>query len=260
MSNLIYYFSGTGNSLQVAQDIALQLGDTEVLPMTKVNTSLEITAERIGLVFPVYFWGLPLAVVKFIEELKISGTPYIFAAATYGVWAGKALEQAEELLKKKGSAINYGLLVHMPDNYIIWYGARSEQVQQRLFAKEKVKVEKAAAVISQKQSKGLEKSPYGVDRLLTKPVYTAQIFNSATMDKKFSADNQCTGCGLCERKCPVNNIQLVDGKPQWQHHCELCLACIQYCPKKAIDYNGKTQNRAQYVNPNVKLPSLVDDK
>lgn len=39
----------------------------------------------------------------------------------------------------------------------------------------------------------------------------------------------------------------------WKHHCELCVSCIQSCPKKAIDYNGKTKNREHYLNPNVKI-------
>jgi len=41
--------------------------------------------------------------------------------------------------------------------------------------------------------------------------------------------------------------------PVWGNHCEACLACIQRCPTKAIDYNHKTQARKRYINPNVKL-------
>ncbi len=260
MNNLIFYFSGTGNSLQVAQDIAAQLGDCAVLPMTRFDTSQEVAAERVGLVFPVYFWGLPLAVVRFIEQLKVTGDSYFFAAATYGVWPGKALEQAGALLKGKGRALDYGFLVRMPDNYILWYGAKSEKVQRRLFAKEKVKVQTASAVIAQKQQKGIEKSHYVIDRLLTDAVYVPKSAKLAQMDHNFSTEADCTGCGLCVRQCPVDNIRLVQGRPQWQHRCEVCLSCIQRCPTQAINYGGKTAHRTRYVNPNVRLTSGAADR
>ncbi|WP_202905835.1 EFR1 family ferrodoxin, partial [Clostridium botulinum] len=69
----------------------------------------------------------------------------------------------------------------------------------------------------------------------------------------YTVDNNCIGCGLCAKRCSVNNITMVNGKPNWNHNCELCASCIQSCPKKAIDYKGMTKKRKQYLNPNVKL-------
>ncbi|MDR2194165.1 MAG: 4Fe-4S binding protein [Treponema sp.] len=48
------------------------------------------------------------------------------------------------------------------------------------------------------------------------------------MDKKFTVNNNCTGCGICEKVCPVDNIEILNNKPQYKHHCEqqdfLCFA------------------------------------
>ena len=64
-------------------------------------------------------------------------------------------------------------------------------------------------------------------------------------DKDFYATDQCNGCKLCEQKCPVGNIK-VNKKPEWKHHCVLCLACIHRCPQTAIQYGKETQKKGRY--------------
>ena len=57
---MIYYFSGTGNSLYVARHLADALGE-RLCPMTfPASTDDKV----IGLVFPVYGWGIPNVVEK----------------------------------------------------------------------------------------------------------------------------------------------------------------------------------------------------
>lgn len=76
IKNIIFYFSGTGNSLQLAKDIAKEIGDCEVLNLAQYDTSSRVTAERVGIVFPVYFWGIPLAVADFIGKLPTQAINY----------------------------------------------------------------------------------------------------------------------------------------------------------------------------------------
>ena len=79
-----------------------------------------------------------------------------------------------------------------------------------------------------------------------------QVANFPTNDKNFVLSEDCSGCGLCSKVCSVHNIEMINGKPNWQHHCEMCLGCLQYCPKRAIEYGTKSINRERYHNPNVK--------
>ena len=52
MRNVIYYFSGTGNSLAVARKIANQLGDTKLLKIQYDQNELDTTPyDRVGIVF-----------------------------------------------------------------------------------------------------------------------------------------------------------------------------------------------------------------
>ena len=58
MSTSIYYFSGTGNSLYVAKTIHEGISDSELISVSKViNEKINITCDRMIIVFPVYLWG-----------------------------------------------------------------------------------------------------------------------------------------------------------------------------------------------------------
>ena len=55
----------------------------------------------------------------------------------------------------------------------------------------------------------------------------------------FSTSKDCTHCGLCVRQCPVRNIRMTDNGPIFQKHCLFCMRCINACPTNAIQYNHK---------------------
>ena len=71
---MIIYFSGTGNSLYVAKKL---LSESERLVsiadcMKQNDFSIELEKdEKLGFVFPVYFYTVPSIVREFIEKVKI---------------------------------------------------------------------------------------------------------------------------------------------------------------------------------------------
>ncbi len=68
--------------------------------------------------------------------------------------------------------------------------------------------------------------------ILQEIAYRALIKFVPQMDKYYSVSDECIKCGICEKVCPVSNINLdKDGHPVL-HHCEQCVACIQFCQKK----------------------------
>ena len=79
-------------------------------------------------------------------------------------------------------------------------------------------------------------------------------------DESFYFDNNCSACGICEEICPVNNIILVEGKPQWQNKCQLCLACINYCPEEAIQFEDQTKKKQRYHQPEITFQEIKAQK
>ena len=39
---------------------------------------------------------------------------------------------------------------------------------------------------------------------------------------------------------------MVDNKPEWSKNCIHCTACINKCPRRAIEYGKKTQCKNRY--------------
>ncbi|MDD5065913.1 MAG: EFR1 family ferrodoxin, partial [bacterium] len=76
-------------------------------------------------------------------------------------------------------------------------------------------------------------------------------------DKSVSADEKCSGCAVCVKVCPVLNIVMKNNKPVWLHHCEMCLACAEWCPQKAIHHCWRVDGK-YYHHPDVKVSDMFD--
>jgi ferredoxin len=130
------------------------------------------------------------------------------------------------------------------------YNVNSEAQNQILFKRAKSKVTKILAYI--KEQKGNIK-PNLLQQVDNRTNDLNRNFRETVMesDNKFYVDENCTSCGICEQVCPVNNIKIIEGKPEWLHQCQQCLACINYCPEEAIQYGNKTLTTGRYYHPEV---------
>jgi flavodoxin len=128
MKTNLYYFSGTGNCLQVSRDLARELGEAQVISLPRaLAAGATSAADCTGIVFPTYFGGLPLVVARFLGTLRPAG--YTFAITACGATPGAALPQAAALLRANGVSLAAGFHVPMPGNYIRLYDARPEKKQ-----------------------------------------------------------------------------------------------------------------------------------
>lgn len=256
MTTTLFYFSGTGNSLKVARDLAAELGDTNIVSIPKaIKETLDLSAKHIGIIFPVYMFGLPLIVKEFIKKLHPAKGRYIFSIATYGGKAANTLGIGSQLFKNQGLELSAGFLVKMPGNYTPLYGAIAQDKQNILFEKEKLKIKEIAAIIKTTQVHKVEKDLLFF-RWLFSAIYKLAGPKIPLMDKDFWADQNCNSCGICVKVCPINNIELQDGRPKWLHHCQQCMACLQWCPKEAIQYGKSTVGRKRFHHPDIKLQDL----
>lgn len=259
---MIFYFSGTGNSLYAAKTIAEYNNEELVSIATLMNKEDEYHEfnlkdnEIIGFVFPVYGWGPPNIVLQFIEKLRLGNyhDNYVFSVATCGDNIGNTIEKLGAALKKNGLELNSGFSVRMPNNYIIMFDVDPKNVETEKLISANETLMNINRIIAER-----EKGVYQVVKGFMPGVLTSIInplFNkNAINTKKFYSTDKCTACGICEKVCNCNNIK-VDQKPEWGNRCTQCFACIHYCPEKAIQYGKATEKKGRYVNPNVSIKEI----
>ena len=70
--NVIFCYSGTGNCLDMAKNIAKSLGDTDIIMMRKYPAVTDVRgAKRVGFIFPCYGGGLPGHVERYLYDIKV---------------------------------------------------------------------------------------------------------------------------------------------------------------------------------------------
>ena len=258
MKTVIYYFTGTGNSLAAARKICGHLGDCELVSIASLATTtgeIHAGSERVGIVCPVYYLGLPSIVTEFVNRLDLSRTGYCFAVLTMGGFGASALHQLDDLVFARNNRhLDAAFTVRMVGNFVPRYDPATGAKQEKLLRDADTILSEIAASID----KGLIVRPgiAPVTGLLKWFMYDKFIRTIHDADKNFFADEKCTSCGTCAAVCPVKNIEMVNEKPLWKHHCELCCACIHFCPAEAIQYGQKTKKRGRYRNPSVTLMDM----
>jgi flavodoxin/ferredoxin len=281
MSVCVYYFSGTGNSLAVARDIAEKInGKLISIPTVMSNNRIKTDAEVIGVVFPVYgIFRIPSIVERFVGKLDDLSSKYIFAVCTYGTMAGMAIKTFGRVIKSNGGKLSAGFAVKMPVNNIslpsFIYSGTIEDKERKTFANWHKKLDFVCEYVRARKEGRFEVSNrlvvslfypldkyYGRWRIESKyNKLTNSHLNARElwplMDVSFHSDEKCDGCGICLRICPVNNIKMVDGAPSWQHRCERCMACLQWCPKEAIEFDKDSIGRKRYHHPGVTISDML---
>jgi flavodoxin len=133
----IFYFSGTGNSLVVARDVARGT-KARLTPIASVINRGQITVEAgaFGIVFPVYYetyGGVPLIIYRFVSKLKGIGSKYIFAICTYGSGSIVTLRRLGKAIRSVGGRLAAGFTVSMPEN-VASSRYNYPELQRRMFS------------------------------------------------------------------------------------------------------------------------------
>ena len=288
MSTEVYYFTGTGNSLAVAKDISAAIDGTLLSIASAVRVRRpDSHAERVGIVFPAYMaqlHGVPLIVERFIKGLENIDSRYIFAVCTCGGYEDynglPTLMNLSKLVRSLGGRIAAQYSIRLPMNTLDYshIPVPISRDQDKMFRKCAVRVKEICQTVDH-----LAESRYRTIKtilnyimtplyLLLRPVYYKELKKNAKepknsslkyfeliplTDRSFYADDSCKGCATCSKVCPVGNIAMVGTKPTWQHHCEICLACAEWCPNKAIHHNSRVEGKT-YRHPRVKLNDMLE--
>jgi ferredoxin len=253
----LYVYTGTGNSLWVARQLAGELKKAAIEFMPYPKKPLKVQAEAVGIIFPVHIWGLPGRVIQFVNHLKAKPSTYFFAVAVNAGQPAATLLQLQRLMASRGLSLSLGYSIVLPSNYIPWGGPGPTDAQQKRFKEARVKVKAIAGSVLRREGNKVERGPWW-QNIFFSLLYKLSFRQVPQMDKKFWADDKCNSCGICAHVCRAGNIEMTEGKPAWLHRCEQCLACLHWCPLEAIQYGEKTVRYQRYHHPEVILKDMLE--
>lgn len=145
----------------------------------------------------------------------------------------------------------------MPKNNIALYGALGIGESRAIIAKAKPVFSELAKQIA--QGNLFHEAPVSLfERFLSGPFH-ALYYRFYINDKGFKVSDACVSCSKCAKRCPLNNIDMVDGKPVWRGNCTHCMACICGCPTEAIEYKFISKGkRRHYIMKDQTKYSFID--
>ena len=245
---MIYYFTGTGNSLYAAQKLA-ELTGMEIVSIAEImqGKPMPETNEVSGIVFPIYAWAPPAIVLDFLKKHPLK-SDYVFAVCTCGGMAGKGMRMLEKALPKAPDS-SYSII--MPENYIELYDLDSKEIEAKILAAAEARIAAIAEQINARK-RGIYDVCEGKAARLKSGILSAAFNAFGKNAKRFRVEDSCIACGRCAEVCPTRNIRIED-KPQWGGDCTLCLACIHHCPAQAIQMGEHSKKRGRYTNPNCRV-------
>lgn len=255
---MIIYFSGTGNTAMAARLLGKQLGDEDIRKMdAKMLLHPETcilkcpgkgTGERIIWAFPTYSWGIPPVVVNYMVNVSADESvknARHYMLTTCGDDIGYADRQWRKLMGAKGWNAAGAFAVQMPNTYVCMKGfdVDSPELENEKLSEAPKAIEKIAKAIRDGGEDILIRKSFSW--IKTHLIYPG-FCKHAMSPKPFHFTDACISCGKCAASCPMENIGMKDGHPEWHDRCAMCLRCYHICPVHAVEYGKATKGKGQY--------------
>lgn len=262
MKTIIYYFTGTGNTLAAARMLAEELGDTKLIPLRRAMYYGGSTpeADAVGIAFPVHFMDMPAIVRQFVFNILFSEDSYLFGLATCGQRPGGALFRLQELLDEKGYRLSAGFVLEMPENFIGPVDLMGDAPRrEEKFAAAQARIPAIASAVHDRKilvPEGSNSSLLELGGRFTRHLATC-VYDTPS---RLHATAACNQCRTCERICPTRNITVGKDGVVFGDDCTQCYACIHWCPNGAIEIGGRTAGKMRYHHPDVTIRDMLEQR
>lgn len=199
---MILYFSATGNCKYVASRLAEADTQESISIVDCINENrYDFEADMIGIVSPTYDWGLPSIVKEFLEKASFR-TEYLFFVSTYGTMPGASGYIANKAIRGRNIDAYYS--VRMVDTWTPIFDLSTPKKVAKYTVKTEAEIDSVIRSVNERHvNKHMPgRTPAFFTELIAEPIYNKNVRRTAN----FHVEESCIGCGLCERKCPVQAI------------------------------------------------------
>lgn len=249
---MVFYFTGTGNSLYIAKQIE---ENPFSIPQVMRKEHLEFTSESIGIVAPVYGHEVPAMVKEFLKT-TIFHTDYFYMVLTYGNRHGGAAELAKKLCEECGISVSYINVIMMVDNWLPGFDMNEQKKTDKKVEENMAEILADLAARKKRISEVTDSDRAAHQQFLER---MGQMPGDV-WQHLLRVTDACTGCGICEKVCPVAAVHVVEGKAvHIPGDCQTCLACAHACPQKAVQLTIPEVNPdARYRNEHISLQEIIE--
>lgn len=262
---VILYFTGTGNCLYIARQLAD--ADTTLLSIPQLvrRGEYEIEADEIGIVYPIYGHMPPYMVRQFIQKARLKAD-YKFAVLTYGARKCDAVEIWDRVSRNAGKQFDYISTIVMVDNWLPNFDMNEQAKIDKHIPENLARITADVNARRAWHEPVTEEERQQHQGFLAWSGLDPEVGFLMKSERCFTATDDCVQCGVCVNVCPRGNYELASDGVKMAGDCEFCFACIQNCPQKAIRFlkssdgsfpDGSEKNpSARYRNEHVSLMDI----
>ena len=224
---VIVYFSGTGNSKYIAEKFA----DRMQIEAHSIEENIDFgqifdKVDTIAVCYPIYGSCVPLIMREFVKKnMQFFERKKLIIFCTQMLFSGDGAKAFARLIPNCDGRVRYAEHFKMPNNicnFALFPMTEKEKTKKPLRALEKL--DKVCSDIQ-------------------KGVVKKRGWNAFS---NILGKTQNIWCGLCVNKCPMHNLELVNGKVKQNGNCTLCYRCVNICPKQSCTVYFTKKPKKQY--------------
>ena len=237
MRFLAIYFTGTGNSKRVIDEINYSLASfsstMDIVDVTKDEAKDINDYDGLIISYPIYGFNAPKPIIAYVKKMVKANEqkPCLIMkqSGEHLFWNNASSLYLTSLLKKRNIKVTNEYHYLMPYSFIFrhsdFMAYRMDNVMKGLIPLD---------LTDFFNKKEVHMKRFFLDRFFAW-VLRIQWWGGRFNGRFYKVEkDKCIKCMKCVKECPAHNIIMEDGKFKFKGQCLMCQRCIMYCPRHAI--------------------------